>query len=119
MAKCYIRLDKEKNIIKAFTTKFEQPILSDICVEDTPGRHFNWNLMPEGLTDLKGKYNYKYINKSFIKRAESEKYTEAERIAVEKEKLIQSKIMEVQRTEAIIKLQSENLLDANENLIKG
>ena len=118
MAKCYIRLDKDKNIIHAFSGKFEEPEKKDILIEDSPGRHFNWEHMPLGLTDRKGKYNYKYENNSIIPRPENEKYTQQELDAEEKEKLIQKEMQSIMREQAIEKLKADSKLDDDGNLIK-
>ncbi len=118
MAKCYIRLDEDKNIIKAFSIKFEQPESNDILIEDTPGRHFNNTLIPKGLIDSGGKFNYKYSNKKIVVIPETDKYTQQEKDDIEKEKLIQDEIKNMAREWAVTNLKEKNKLDNDGNLIK-
>lgn len=56
MAKHYIRLDGIF-ITKSFSTDFEQPLETDICVNEDGGRHYNLNLY-----DNEYLYALKYID---------------------------------------------------------
>ena len=44
MAKHYIRLNEQNRIIKAISTDFEEPLETDICVNEDGGRHFSLDL---------------------------------------------------------------------------
>lgn len=41
--KHYIRLDSNNFIIKGFSNAFEQPLETDICINQNGGRHFELN----------------------------------------------------------------------------
>ena len=118
MSKCYIRLDEDKVIIHAFSIKFESPEKDDILIEDTSGRHFNWNLLPKGLIDSDGKYNYKYVSKKIIERTYNEKWSQEELDAKEKQDLINSKKYKILEEQAIQRLKDNGKLDSDGNLIK-
>jgi len=45
--KHYIRTDENGFIIKAFSDAFEQPLVTDICVNEDGGRHYNPNIKRE------------------------------------------------------------------------
>lgn len=71
MAKHYIRLDKNNNIIYGFSDKFKKPELDDICIEENGGRHFsllvdNNCIINPILIDEKLKYKYQYVNDKVI-----------------------------------------------------
>ena len=62
MYKHYIRIDKDKNIIKTFTDAFETPEENDILIEGNGARHFVVNLV-----DVNGTSLYKYEKKKLYK----------------------------------------------------
>lgn len=67
MYKHFIRLNDNKEVIKAFSSAFEQPEESDICInEDTMERHFNLSLLQDGA------YKYKYDGKNLVVRTREE-----------------------------------------------
>ena len=117
MVKHYIRLDKDKNIIKIFCTDFEKNETGDICILKNAPRHIGKTL-EKGLMDSDGKYNYKYVNKKIVERTENEKWTQVEKDDREKEVLIATKMQIILRDQAIQSLKDENKLDVNSNLIK-
>ena len=52
--KHYIRVSEEGFVTKAFSNAFEQPLDTDICVNEDGGRHYNLNLNREdGLSKYK------------------------------------------------------------------
>lgn len=113
MAKHYITKDENNIITNAFSDAFETSQENDICINEKGGRHYNLE-----ITDGRGKYKYKYVNKKITERTEAEKWTQGEKDAIEKEKLIKEEIRLFQRTQAIQNLKDQNKLDTNENLIK-
>ena len=44
--KLYIRIDDINNIIRGFSDAFEQPLGSDICINEQGGRHFELPILP-------------------------------------------------------------------------
>lgn len=62
MTRHYIRIDNNKNIIKAFSDKFEQPENNDICVNEDGGRHFNLDLLIDNI------YKYKWKSKKIVEK---------------------------------------------------
>lgn len=61
--KHYIRVDDQNRIIKGFSDAFEEPLETDICVNEDGGRHFKLNnAVNPPLTDVEGIYLYKYDN---------------------------------------------------------
>lgn len=56
MAKHYIRLNENDEIIKGFTTDFEEPLETDICINENGGRHF----------ELLGEINPRLTNYDFV-----------------------------------------------------
>lgn len=42
MYKHYIRHDESSRVIKGFSSAFEQPLQTDICICEDGGRHFEW-----------------------------------------------------------------------------
>ena len=74
MSKHFIRLDTNNNIIKGFSTDFEQPIETDICINEDGERHFELNgeINPP-LIDMQGRFNYKFSDGKVVKLTEEEK----------------------------------------------
>lgn len=73
MAKHYIKINENNLIVKGFSTEFEEPQDSDICISETGGRHFE--LLGEvnpNLVTIKGVYLYKYENGKAIRRTDEE-----------------------------------------------
>lgn len=67
MTKHYIRLNSDKNIIKAFSDKFEQAEKDDICMNENGGRHFHLEIFtPEN------EFKYKYVSKKIVERTNAE-----------------------------------------------
>lgn len=82
--KHYIRLDENSNIIHRFSTAFEQPLESDICINEDTGRHFE--LLGEVNPSLKDEnriLRFKYDNVPVI-RTDEEKQPELDIINAEK-----------------------------------
>lgn len=73
MAKHYIRVDEKNRVIKGFSTDFEDPIDTDICINENGGRHFEilGELNP-CLINTQYIYLYKYENNNVTKRTEEE-----------------------------------------------
>lgn len=80
MAKHYIRLD-EQFIIKTFTTDFEKPLESDVCVNEDGGRHFNLQLLRDD-----GLPKYRYTDGQITETTDDDLANLLERMALEKEK---------------------------------
>lgn len=117
MPKHYIKLDKDKNIIKIFCTDFEKNETGDICILENAPRHIGKTL-EKGLKDSDGKYNYKYVSRKIKERTDNEKWTQADKDEKEKEVLIATKMQIILRDQAIQSLKDENKLDGSGNLIK-
>ena len=65
--KHYIRVDSENNIIKTFSSAFEQSQEGDILHRETEERHFNLDIYV-----YPGVLKYKYINDEIIERPVNE-----------------------------------------------
>jgi len=74
----YIRINKNNEIIHAFSNAFEQPEKEDILLYETEQRHCQLQVMSEKYI---GKYKYKYINNEIIEKTEDELYPIEERKA--------------------------------------
>ncbi len=70
MTKHYIRIDNDKNIIKAYSDQFEQFVAKDICVNENASRHYHLNIL-----NSDGLYNYKWDGSKIIEKTETQKYT--------------------------------------------
>ena len=66
MAKHYIRLDGIF-ITKTFSTEVEQPLKTDICVNEDGGRHFNLE-----IHNFEGLPNLKYIDGEIVPTTEAD-----------------------------------------------
>ena len=74
MSKHYIRLDSNNNITHGFSTDFEQPIETDICINEDGERQFELNgKINPSLNNIQGRYNYKFIDNKVIEKTEEEK----------------------------------------------
>lgn len=67
MNKHYITVDGNSLVTKAFSDAFEQPLDTDICVNENGGRHYNLNLTRED-----GLPKYKYIDGVFTETTEDD-----------------------------------------------
>jgi hypothetical protein len=84
--KHYIRLDSNNNIIKGFTTAFEQPLDADICIsgDEDWGRHFKLEQSGKEnpqIFSLQGISLYKYINGCIVAKKVEEIQSEIDEIA--------------------------------------
>lgn len=71
--KHYIRVDANNRIIKGFSTAFEQPLETDICINEDGGRHFEMlGIVNPPLMNMQGIYLYKYENGEAIERTAEE-----------------------------------------------
>lgn len=70
--KHYIRLNGNM-IIKGFSDAFEQPLETDICINENGGRHFeiNGEINPN-LINMDGTHIYKYENNTLRKATKEE-----------------------------------------------
>ena len=87
--KKYIRIDKDKKIIRAFCEVHEKPLKDDILVEESTERHYNLDLY-----DDYGNYKYEWKNNEITER----QLTQEELDKIEKEKKIikiRSKLPEI------------------------
>jgi len=66
--KNYIRLNENKEIIKSFSTDFEQPEKDDICVNENGDRHYNLDLIDIYTMGWK----LKYIDGKIIEKTRDE-----------------------------------------------
>lgn len=119
MKQHYIRLDEDKNIIKAFSTAFEKFESGDILILDNAPRHFDMSMFPKGLMDNNGKYNYEHINSKITERSEAEKWTQAELDEIEKQNIISQKKVEVLETLALQKAIEDGVLNPDGSLKKS
>lgn len=73
MSKHYIRIDQNNRIIKGFSDDFEEPMETDICINEDGGRHFEFlgNINPT-LINSEYIYIYKYENGEVLQRTENE-----------------------------------------------
>ena len=63
MNKHYVRLDENNFIIKGFSDAFEQPLETDICINENGGRHFTmFDEINPSLQTIDGFQKYKYVN---------------------------------------------------------
>jgi hypothetical protein len=65
--KHYIRLDESDLIVKRLSTAFEQPIETDICVNENASRHYN-----DTVTNERGQYIAKWIDGVEVERSDQE-----------------------------------------------
>lgn len=81
MAKHYIRLDSSNRVVKGFSTDFEEPLETDICITEKGGRHFelNGDVNPP-LVNMDGIHIYKYIDGKVVETTEEERKTELENL---------------------------------------
>jgi len=70
MAKYYVTIDKEKNVTRAFSDKFEKPQPTDICVNGNGGRHWHINIFTDD-----GYYKYKCESNKIMEKSHNEIYT--------------------------------------------
>ncbi len=70
MSRHYIRLDTNNNIIKGFSTDFEQQIQTDICINEDGERQFEINrIVNPTLKNIQGIYLYEYIDNEVVTKA--------------------------------------------------
>lgn len=73
MPKHYIRIDDQSRIIRGFSTDFEQPEESDICINEDAGRHFEINgIINPSLSDGNSVCLFKYENNQVVQRIDDE-----------------------------------------------
>jgi len=69
--KHYIRVNENKHIVRGFSTAFEQPLETDICINEEGGRHFE--LLGEinpTLKDGNRIFKYRFDNIPILRTAE-------------------------------------------------
>lgn len=71
--KIYARLDKNNIVIKMFSSIFEQPLKSDILVEEGNEEYHAHVHLKYAIIDENGNYNYKYENNKLIELTDEEK----------------------------------------------
>jgi hypothetical protein len=85
--KNYIRINSNNDVIKTFSTAFEQPEPTDICVNENGTRHFNdYNLveMYKGLMI----YRYKYADGKIVEKSDDEKYTDEVEVEISRREVL-------------------------------
>jgi len=81
MKKHYIRIDENSFVIDAFSDAFEQPLETDIFIEDG-GRHYNLDLYREdGLPKLK------YVEGEIVETTDTD-FTNELQIIIDKKRMI-------------------------------
>lgn len=72
MAKYYVRVDMDKNIVKGFSDAFESPLDTDYCIQEDGERQFMLfnEFNPSLLTDKL--YKYKYIKGTVVEKSRAE-----------------------------------------------
>jgi len=75
--KHYVRLNEKNEIIKAFSTAFEQPIEGDILIAENGYRHTTeYEPLLQNLIDFEtGQYKLKYVNNTIIVKTHDELWT--------------------------------------------
>lgn len=71
--KIYVRLDKNNVVIKMFSSVFEQPLETDILVEEGNEEYHAHVHLKYAIIDENGNYNYKYENNKLIELTDDEK----------------------------------------------
>jgi hypothetical protein len=70
MYKWYIRLDANNNIIYGFSDAFEQPLSTDICINESADRQFELlGVVNPQLSTMNGLYFYQYISGNVVYNA--------------------------------------------------
>ncbi|HAN44114.1 MAG TPA: hypothetical protein DCP97_01850 [Ruminococcaceae bacterium] len=106
--KHYIRLDSNNNIIKGFTTAFEQPLDADICIngDEDWGRHFRFEQSGKEnpqIFSLQGISLYKYINGSIVAKTTEEIQSELDKTAsAHKPASIEQRIADIEELMAAV-----------------
>jgi hypothetical protein len=88
MNKHYDRLNEKSHLILAFSDAFQEPLETDICVNEDGGRHCNTNIFRED-----GFPKYKYVNGKRVETSDSD-FTQ-ELISVDKDNRILEIIVEL------------------------
>lgn len=71
--KHYIRLDEQNRVVYGFSTIFDTPLKTDICINEDGGRHFElFGVVNPPLLDMQGINLYKYENGKVIERTPEE-----------------------------------------------
>ncbi|WP_163854653.1 hypothetical protein [Paenibacillus elgii] len=65
--KHYVRIDAAGLIIHGFSTAFETPEPTDICIDENAGRHFTLDLRND-----RGQFRYRYEKGAIAERNQSE-----------------------------------------------
>ncbi|MCG8401359.1 MAG: hypothetical protein MJA84_07150 [Firmicutes bacterium] len=69
----YIKLDDQNRIVKGFSNAFEQPEITDICINEHGGRHFELNgQINPPLFNNQGIPLYKWDGTQVIERTQQE-----------------------------------------------
>lgn len=77
--KHYIRLNSDNMIIKGFSTAFEKPLETDICINEKGGRHFEIDgVINPPLFDEKGCHLYRYDSDTETIRLATDEELDAE-----------------------------------------
>lgn len=114
--KHYIRTDDRGVIIHGFSDAFEQPIETDICINEYGGRQFR--LIPDGtenppLRDMHGVALYKWYCRIIVERTEEERHVDiASHIplqpTVDQQRLAELTLKQAQQDMIIANLQQTN-----------
>lgn len=73
MSKHYIRLNPKNQIIKGFSTDFESPLETDICINEDGQRHFELDgVVNPSLMDNNSCHKYIYENEVIREATEEE-----------------------------------------------
>lgn len=108
----YIRINEKKEIIKSFSTAFEQPQKGDICIEEsTTERHYNLPI----VNDL-GVFLNKYIDGKIVDKDNRDIMNDEKTILskeyFDREELIKNELREF----AIERLKEKGLLNKDGNM---
>lgn len=71
--KIYARLNESKIVIELFSSVFEQPLETDILVEEGNEEYHAHVHLKYNLMDDKYRYNYKYLENKIVELTEEEK----------------------------------------------
>lgn len=110
--KVYIKIDENNCITDINSSIFLDSTENYICIDEGIGdkyAHAQGNYLPKGLTDSKGRYNYKYIDNKVVELTEEEKeslYPKQEPQPIREEQLEQQLL----QTQAIVAELQMNIL---------
>ena len=71
--KIYARLNESKIVVELFSSVFEQPLETDILIEEGNEEYHSHIHLKYTLIDNEGRYNYKYESENLVELTNEEK----------------------------------------------